>query len=132
MEAKRLPSDIVNRADIELLLRAFYGQILGDPEIGHFFTQVVSLDLAAHLPRLADFWESILFQSAGYQGDAMAVHLALHHQSPLTAHHFEVWLRQFAATVDNLFVGEKADLAKERARTIASLMQVKIKRAALG
>jgi hemoglobin len=44
----------------------------------------------------------------------------------LQKHHFDTWLRYFKATVDELFEGERAFLAKERATSIATVMQIKM------
>jgi len=52
--------------------------------------------------------------------------LTLHQQSPLQKQHFETWLKYFNESVDELFEGEKAFLAKERALSIATVMQIKI------
>ena len=57
----------------------------------------------------------------------MQPHINLHQRSPLQAQHFETWLRYFNETVDELFEGEKAFLAKERALSIATVMKIKLK-----
>ncbi len=57
----------------------------------------------------------------------MQPHMVLHQKSPLQKHHFETWLSYFNEPVDELFEGEKASLAKERALIIATVMQIKIK-----
>ena len=132
MDLPKLLPEISSRADIERLVTAFYARLMKNRDIGHFFTQVVELDLAKHIPRIVDFWESILFQSGGYDGDPMAVHINLNKRSPMEAGHFGEWVLQFCTTVDEMYSGEKAELAKQRAYAIASLMQVKIKRGALG
>jgi hemoglobin len=124
--------DLSNRTDLDSLILRFYERLLVDPEIGHFFTDVVHLDLAHHLPKIASFWESTLFQTGDYQGNPMAVHVQLDRLSPMEAKHFEVWLRHFCATVDEMFVGYYSELAKQRAHSIATIMQIKIKREALG
>ena len=36
------------------------------------------------------------------------------------------WLQLFTSTVDELFEGEKAELAKQRAMSIATVMQLKL------
>ena len=41
--------DINNRQDIISLLNAFYGKALQDPVIGYFFTEVVPLNMTAHI-----------------------------------------------------------------------------------
>ena len=75
---------------------------------------------------LVNFWDSVLFQNDVYRKNAMQPHLILHQQSPLQKHHFETWLTYFNESVDELFEGEKAFLAKERALSIATVMQIKI------
>ncbi len=119
--------DITNREDLLLLVTRFYDRLLSDPSISYIFTDVAKIDLAHHLPVLVDFWDSVLFQSDTYRKNAMQPHLDLHHRSPFSAHHFETWLRSFNETVDELFEGDTAFIAKERARSIATVMQIKIK-----
>jgi hemoglobin len=132
METPAQKTDIRHRNDLDRLIGRFYERLLVDPEIGHFFTEVVQLDLAHHLPRIAGFWEMVLFQTGDYVGEPMTAHLNLNRLSALEPAHFEVWLRHFAATVDDLFVGNNAELAKQRAASIAQLMQIKIKQQANG
>ena len=57
----------------------------------------------------------------------MIKHIALNKQYRLSEEHFEVWLRLFNRTVDELFAGSKADEAKAQAVQIAQLMQHTIK-----
>ena len=56
----------------------------------------------------------------------MLVHTRLSQRIPLTKEHFERWLKLFTGTVDELFQGTKATTAKEKAQSIAGIMQVKI------
>src|SRR3954465_10620287 len=60
--------DIETRADCERLVRAFYGRALTDPIIGFIFVDVAKLDLEAHVPRIASFWETILLGAQSYGG----------------------------------------------------------------
>ncbi|HEX7846068.1 MAG TPA: group III truncated hemoglobin [Chitinophagaceae bacterium] len=117
--------DIVNRDDLFLLMERFYRKLLADSSISYFFTDIAKIDLEKHLPILVDFWDSILFQSDTYRKNAMQPHMALHQQSPLQKQHFETWLRYFKETVDELFEGEIAFMAKERAVSVATIMQIK-------
>ena len=121
-----MKKDIENRDDILQLLTSFYNKLLADPSIGYLFTDVAKIDLHHHLGILVNFWDSILFQSDTYRKNAMQPHMVLHQKSPLQKHHFETWLNYFNKTVDELFEGEKAFLAKERALSIATVMQIKI------
>lgn len=121
-----MKKDIANRDDLLYLVKRFYEKLLTDDSISYLFTDVVKISLDHHLPVLVDFWDSILFQSDTYRKNAMQPHLALHQKSPLTKHHFETWLRYFKETVDELFIGDNAFIIKERATSIATVMQIKI------
>lgn len=121
-----MKKDITDREDLLKLLTQFYDKLLADKSISYLFTDVAKIDLHHHLDILVDFWDSILFQSDTYRKNAMQPHMILHQQSPLQKHHFETWLGYFNETVDELFEGEKASLAKERALSIATVMQIKI------
>jgi hemoglobin len=111
--------DIEDRADCERLVRAFYGRALVDPIIGWIFVDVAHLDLEEHLPKIASFWETILLGQRSYAGGAFRPHAALNAQVPLRAGHFERWLTLWRLTVDELFEGERADLAKSHATRVA-------------
>ncbi len=121
-----MKQDIRNREDIRLLMELFYNKLLADETISYLFTDVAKINLEHHFPVLVDFWDSILFQADTYQKNAMKPHLDLHQQSPLQAHHFKTWLGYFIATVNELFDGDKAELAKQRATSIATVMQIKV------
>ena len=121
-----MKKDIESREDVFLLVKRFYELLLGDDSISYLFTDVAKINLDHHLPVLVNFWDSILFQSDTYHKNAMQPHLVLNQKSPLTKQHFETWLRYFNETVDELFEGEKAFLAKERALSIATVMRIKL------
>ena len=113
------PTDIETRADCERLVRAFYTRALTDPMIGWIFTDVAGLDVEAHLPVIASFWETILLGAGSYRGGAFAPHAALHAKVGLRSGHFEQWLALWRSTVDELFAGERAELAKAHALRVA-------------
>ncbi len=121
-----MKKDIENRDDIRLLIDTFYETMLDDPLLGPIFTEVAQIQLSEHLPVLYDFWESVIFHLAKYKGNPMEVHLDLHEKHRLSKKHFDQWLALFDETLDQLFEGEKANIAKERARSIAILMLMKI------
>jgi hemoglobin len=118
--------DIKNRKDIELLVDTFYKKVLKDETISYIFNDVAKIDLAKHMPLMYDFWETTLFHQAVYKGNPMKVHLDLNVKESLKKAHFDQWLTMFNETVDELFYGEKAELAKTRALSIATVMQIKI------
>jgi hemoglobin len=115
--------DIETRSDIDRLLVEFYKVIPSDPEIGHHFDE---LDLDHHLPIIGDFWQKVLFGDPVYFNNPLVVHQKLHERFPLRPEHFIRWVEVFSQTVDALFEGETADLAKFRARAIADSLDQKL------
>ena len=111
--------DIETRADCERLVRGFYEKALDDPIVGFFFVDVAKLDLDAHLPVIASFWETILLGEKTYSGGVFDVHADLHAKVGLQRGHFERWLSLWFGTVDELFAGERANLAKIHALRVA-------------
>lgn len=118
--------DIEDRKDIELLIDSFYQKVLQDKTISHFFTKVVQLDFEKHMPKMYDFWETTLFHTTSYKGNPMEVHKALNEKSPLKKEHFNTWVSLFNETTDKLFRGTNAEIVKQRAQSIAMVMQLKI------
>ena len=118
--------DIQSRADIENLVELFYQKAMTDELIGHFFTEVVPLDLKVHLPIICDFWETTLLGNMVYKGNPMLKHLSLAEKSTLNKAHFKKWLAIWEKTILDHFEGRIAQEAITRARQIASLMQFKI------
>ncbi|MBL7766484.1 MAG: group III truncated hemoglobin [Chitinophagaceae bacterium] len=117
--------DIETRADIEQVIRIFYEKLLADERIAYLFTEIAKIDLSTHLPRLCDFWESIIFDKNDYAKNVMTLHTHLHQQSPLTAEHFKIWLHYFFETVDQYHEGILAQKMKDRANGIAYIMKTK-------
>jgi hemoglobin len=112
--------DIETRADCEQLVRAFYGRALDDEIIGWLFTKVAKLDLEAHVPQITSFWETVLLGTPSYTGGAFRPHAELHAKAPLRGGHFVRWLALWDQTVDELFAGDTANLAKSHAHRVAN------------
>lgn len=121
-----MKTDIQNRANIEQLISAFYGKALADASIGFLFTEVAQINLETHLPHLCDFWENILLKPNGYKRNVLKKHLDLNQLSALKPAHFQQWLFLFEQTVDELFEGDKAQSAKNKAQSIALVIQTKL------
>lgn len=111
--------DIETRSDCERLVRAFYGRALEDEVIGWLFTDIARLDLEAHVPRITAFWETVLLGAGTYSGGAFRPHVALHARARLRGGHFERWLHLWNETVDGMFSGPRAQLAKGHAARVA-------------
>lgn len=111
--------DVESRGDCERLVRAFYGRAMTDPIIGYIFVDVAKLDLVEHIPVITSFWETMLLGHRTYAGGAFGVHQQLHARAPLRAEHFTRWLSLWTTTVDELFAGPRAELAKAHADRVA-------------
>ena len=120
-------TDIRDRKDLEVLMNAFYSKLLQDTTINYIFIDVAKIDIKEHIPVIVDFWETILFQTGTYQKNAIQPHLDLNQKTRFKAGHFKTWLSHFEETVDQLFEGETATRAKQRANSIATIMQIKLK-----
>ena len=118
-----MKKDIRNRIDIELFVNNFYDRVKTDPVIGYIFTEIAKVNWERHLPVMYNFWENALFYSGTYKGNPLELHKHLHRVMPLEPRHFDQWIRIFNETIDELFNGPKADLAKERAYSISQIMQ---------
>jgi hemoglobin len=121
-----MKKDIVSIKDIEQLVDAFYGKVQADGLIGYIFTDIAKVNWQEHLPRMYHFFENLLFYTGSYTGNPLELHKHISRLFPLTAAHFERWEQLFTQTVDELFAGEKATLAKQRAKSISAVLQLKI------
>jgi len=121
-----MKKDIETRKDIEELVNGFYAKVKADKEIGFIFNDIAKVNWEKHLPVMYNFWENTLFYTGSYTGNPMEIHNKLNKIIPLTTNHFEQWIQLFTTTVDELFSGEKAQLAKQRAISVATLIRINV------
>lgn len=121
-----IKEDIRDTADIRLLIDRFYDKVRRDETIGYIFNDIARVDWPAHLPRMYSFWEMVVFQTGAFKGNPMDAHMRLHQKHELTPAHFEKWLQLFTDTVNELFQGEKAELAKKQAGSVAGVMLARL------
>ena len=123
-EAKQ---DIKDREDVLLLVRSFYARVQKDALLGPIFDRFVT-DWESHYELLTDFWESNLFFRKKYHGDPMGVHVEMDRKEGATINelHFGTWINLWYTTVDSLFSGEVANIAKNRARNMGTFLHLKI------
>jgi len=119
--------EITSRKDVALLVSTFYARARAHEVLGPIFNNAVN-DWEEHLSKITDFWENNLFFGRKYQGNPMRAHLKLDqdHRQTISQEHFGHWLELWFATIDELFVGDTAVRAKERARMMAHNMFMRI------
>ena len=106
--------------DIEGVLVAFYDAVAADALLAPYFAR---LDMREHIPRIADFWSTLIFHSARYTGNAFRPHLDM---PGLTAEHFAHWLATLERTVDARHSGPNAGMMKALGHRIAYSMQLRL------
>jgi len=104
--------DISTKKDIELLIRNFYNNLLLIEEMKAPFE---GLDFEKHIPHIVHFWSFVLLDEEGYKTNVFDKHINL----PIKPHMFDVWLNVWIETLNSMYQGEKAELAKQRATVLA-------------
>ena len=115
-------TDILGSAEIRLLVETFYTRVNQDPILGPIFNDVAKVNWDEHIPLLCRFWNTLLFRTGEYRGNAFGKHQLL----PVGKEHFTTWLALFRKTIDDLFEGPKAEEAKGYAASIADSFQLKL------
>ncbi len=121
-----MKKDIENIEDIKLLVNSFYDKVNQDQVLGPIFKDIAKIDWQKHLPIMYQFWSSVLLGEMGYKGNPMEAHFRLNEKQALKGTDFSRWKSLFEETIDELFAGETASFAKQRAIAIADLMLYKI------
>ena len=66
--------DIRDKQDVVLMVNSFYDLVKKDELLGPIFNDIAQVDWESHLPKMYQFWESILFGAATYQGRPFPKH----------------------------------------------------------
>ena len=110
---------LIEEADIERLVRTFYGRAREDEILGPVFAAHVE-DWEHHLLRIRDFWSSVVLRSGRYRGRPVPAHVPL----PIDAAHFDRWLELFEKTALDIFPPRAAGVFVERACMIAASLEM--------
>ena len=113
--------DISSLDQIQILVNSFYEKVRKDDELGPIFEKHIQ-DWKAHLHRMYQFWERLLFGKETYQGNPFEKHLPL----PIEKQHFGIWVQLFTDTVNEHFAGPSAEKSKQLARNIAGTFQFRM------
>ena len=106
--------------DLHDLLVAFYDTVGADPLLAPYFA---AIDMQEHIPRIADFWSTLVFGTRRYGGNAFRPHAMM---PGLTGPHFARWLDTLEATIDARFAGPAAEQMKALGHRIAYSMQLRL------
>lgn len=106
--------------DLVPLLDDFYDRAEADALLAPYFAE---LDMSEHIPRIASFWATMLFDAGTYSGNAFLPHARM---PGLTPEHFAHWLALLETTLDARFEGPDVEHMKNLAHRIAYSMQVRL------
>lgn len=115
----------IDEAVIARLVHAFYARVRDDPWLGPIFEARIE-NWDTHLERMCAFWSSVTLATGRYQGQPMRMHLPL----PVDRRHFDRWLALFEDTAREECSPEAAEIFVERARRIATSLELGIASAA--
>ena len=110
----------VEEGDLHELLTAFYDTVELEPLLAPYFAVV---DMDAHMPRIVDFWSTLIWHTGRYSGNAFRPHMEM---AGLTGEHFARWLDTLERTVDARFAGPSAERMKALGHRIAYSMQLRL------
>jgi hemoglobin len=122
-----IKTDIKNREDVSFLINSFYRKIRNDEILGPIFNGIIT-DWDAHLELLTDFWETQLFLKRKYYGNPVTAHQEVDDKMnhSINPEHFGLWLNLWFETLDELFEGETAWIAKNRAQKMSTMLYMKL------
>lgn len=113
------PETTLTEAEIEALVRRFYGKARLDPALGPVFEAAVE-DWEDHFARLTAFWSSVLLATRRYQGRPMQAHA----RHPIRPEMFDRWLEIWGETADELFAPDIAERLRARAAMIGKSLSL--------
>lgn len=115
------PIRISNDKIVEMV-DTFYDKVKLHPSLGPIFNNTIGSRWEAHLPKMYQFWSSVLNSSGLYNGNPMRAHM--HLTEKVTPENFGQWLELFQETLRELFSDEDADFIFGKAENIAQSLSL--------
>ncbi|AJX33173.1 group III truncated hemoglobin [Burkholderia oklahomensis] len=107
--------------NIRALVDAFYERVRDDALLGPVFERKLAGRWDEHLPKMGEFWSSLVLGTKGYRGNVQAAHQPLDGLEPA---HFSRWLALFLKTVEARYEPAAAVRFMEPALRIAQSLQL--------
>ncbi len=117
--------EIENRKDIENLVQHFYAYVHSDPKMAPIFVMPEER-WNIHLERTYNFWDNWLFETGDYKGGLMWAHIEKNQTHSISTELFERWLGHWFRSVDELFIGDKAEFLKSKALELGQMMNARL------
>ncbi len=123
MEAKL---ELKTRKAIELLVDEFYKKVQLDELIGPYFNDVAKVNWDTHLTKMYNFWESLLLDAGKFKGNMTDTHFKINGMKKIEQQHLQRWLLLFKQTLNEFFIGDKAEEAYKRAENVGLILLWKL------
>lgn len=118
-----IKKDIETVDDIATMVHTFYSKVDEDELLSKIFNDHVGVNWKDHLPKMVNFWNTVLFSKGTYKGSPFHKHKEL----PINKNHFSHWLSLFNKNLDEHFEGKNTEEAKKIAQNIGWTFQAKMK-----
>jgi hemoglobin len=119
-------TDLTNRDDIIRLVDRFYDRIRSDDKLSPIFEKIAHVDWETHLPKMYDFWDTVMFRAGTFRGNPLAAHAKLTALTDMGRETFDHWLVLFKESVAELFEGDNAGHIVRCAEDMANVIYSKI------
>ncbi|HTP82424.1 MAG TPA: group III truncated hemoglobin [Alphaproteobacteria bacterium] len=103
------------------LVDAFYAKVRRDPQLEPIFETALHGRWDAHLPKMYDFWSSVMNTTGRYKGNPMTTHMRLPPFPPVL---FDRWIALFSETARELCAPALAVEFDLKARRIAESLKL--------
>jgi len=110
------PQAAVDRESITRLVHQFYDDVRTDEVLSPTFDAVLGERWAMHLPRMVEFWSTVMLGSRSFTGNVFGKHMAV---KGVTPQHFGRWLTLWIANTNALFDVDTATQMQQVASGIA-------------
>jgi hemoglobin len=106
--------DIEGIDEIKIFVDDFYSEVRKDDLLGPVFESKLAGRWDAHMEKMYDFWNTILFSNGSYKGSPYQKHEPL----PVVREHFARWMELFEKVLRAKFEGKQTDETIKRAQVI--------------
>jgi len=113
--------DTATDTAIRDLVDAFYAKVRRDAQLGPIFETALHGRWDEHLPKMYDFWSSVMNTTGRYKGNPMATHMRL---PPFPPDLFDRWIALFSETARELCAPGLAVEFDVKARRIADSLKL--------
>lgn len=111
----------ITEESIRILVDTFYVAVRKDEVLGPVFENALQGRWSTHMPRMVDFWSTILLSTGKFQGNVYEKHMAL---KGIEKEHFVRWLSLFKMVVTHLYGDDATIKILQTADRIAGSLQL--------